>query len=1085
MIYNPQLLVYKASAGSGKTFTLAVEYIKLLINNPKAYRNILAVTFTNKATTEMKERILSQLYGIWKGEKDSDAYLNKIKEDIKLPDEDIRKKAGTALNMMIHDYSRFRVETIDSFFQSVMRNMARELELGANLNIELDNISVLSDAVDSMIEKLDRKSPVLYWLLDYIEEKISDDKKWKVDKEIKDFGRHIFNENFIEKGVALREKLKDKDYITKYRKDLTDIYKEAESQIKSIPEQFYSILDMNGLTEKDFKRGATGIAGYFGKLNKGIFDDGVVNATVLNCLESEDGWVNKTSKRREEIVALVNSELIPLLEESENLRKKNNMIINSCNLSLKYINNIRLLSNIDEEVRTLNYENNRFLLADTNALLHKLINKDDPSFVFEKLGTTIKHVMIDEFQDTSKMQWDNFKLLLLEGLSQGSDSLIVGDVKQSIYRWRNGDWGILNGLNTNIDIFPVTLKNLQTNRRSSGNIIEFNNIVFTEACKILNDIYVEDFGKNCDDLLKAYNDVCQETDKNKDKGYVKATFISKKEDISYTDDTLQQLAAEVEKLIENGISQKEIAILVRKNKNIPLIADYFDKNTNYRIVSDEAFRMDASLAICMIIDALTFLANQEDNISKAQLALSYQNDVLKKNIDVNTILFNNIEDYLPQDFILTAGVLSMMPLYELIEKIFNIFHIQKIEKQDAYLCAFFDAVTNYLQNNSSDISSFLTFWQDKLCYKTIPSGEMEGIRILSVHKSKGLEYHTVLIPFCDWKMENETYNDIIWCSPLTEPFNNLDIVPVNYSSIMKQSVYMNDYIEERLQLWVDNLNILYVAFTRAKNNLIIWCNGNKAGTVSKLLSDVLENVSAKSENGGLNITLMNKEKDKEDEEDNIENNNNEKEKAEDIVYEGGSLFVPERKNIQQESNNILLAIPQQIELHLESIDTRIEFQQSNKSAEFIDGDEEGYIKRGQLLHKLFSCIETQNDISTAVERLRFEGLIESDEQEKQIMKFTHWALNNPRVKDWYSGEWTLYNECAIIYKEGNELRTKRPDRVMMKPGEVVVVDFKFGNRQDVYNKQVKDYMIILTKMGYNNVRGFIWYVYNNELEEIR
>ncbi|MBO4999319.1 MAG: UvrD-helicase domain-containing protein, partial [Bacteroidaceae bacterium] len=206
-----ELLIYKASAGSGKTFTLAVEYIKLLIKNPYAYRNILAVTFTNKATTEMKERILGQLYGIWTSDKDSAPYLSKITKELNMSEEDVRMACGKALGLMIHDYSRFRVETIDSFFQSVMRNLARELELGVNLSIELDNSTALSEAVDSMIEKLDRNSPVLYWLLDYIEERIRDDKQWKVANEIKDFGRNIFNEEYIEKGEALRQTLQEKD----------------------------------------------------------------------------------------------------------------------------------------------------------------------------------------------------------------------------------------------------------------------------------------------------------------------------------------------------------------------------------------------------------------------------------------------------------------------------------------------------------------------------------------------------------------------------------------------------------------------------------------------------------------------------------------------------------------------------------------------------------------------------------------------------------------------------------------------------------------------------------------------------------
>lgn len=492
MKHSPELLVYKASAGSGKTFTLAVEYIKLLIQNPRAYRNILAVTFTNKATTEMKERILSQLYGIWIKDKDSDPYLQKITEELEMPPEDIRTAAGTALHYMIHDYSRFRVETIDSFFQSVMRNLARELELGANLNIELNNMEVLSDAVDSMIEKLDRQSPVLYWLLEYIEERIADDKRWNVSGEIKNFGRNIFDEGYIEKGNGLREKLRDKDCIKNYRKTLQAILEEVQEQMKGFADQFFGILDTNGVKVEDLKNGSRGIAGYFNKLQSGKLDDSVRNVTVEKCLDCPDEWVKKTSPIRNAIIGLAEKELIPLLNESEKYRSRNNMLANSCQLSLRHVNNIRLLANIDEEVRELNHENNRFLLSDTNALLHNLVKEGDSSFVFEKIGTTIRNVMIDEFQDTSRMQWDNFRLLLLEGLSQGADSLIVGDVKQSIYRWRNGDWGILNGLKTNIEAFPVKVKTLTTNRRSAANIIHFNNEVFTAACEVLNNIYKEE-----------------------------------------------------------------------------------------------------------------------------------------------------------------------------------------------------------------------------------------------------------------------------------------------------------------------------------------------------------------------------------------------------------------------------------------------------------------------------------------------------------------------------------------------------------------------------------------------------------------
>ena len=934
-------------------------------------------------------------------------------------------------------------------------------------------MEVLSDAVDSMIERLNRQSPVLYWLLEYIEERIADDKRWNVSGEIKNFGRNIFDEGYIEKGDGLRRKLQDKDCIKNYRRTLQAIETEALEQMKGFADQFFGILESNGLAIDNLANKSKGVSSYFSKLQMGKLDDSLRNATVEKHLASPENWSPKSSPRRNAITELAAAELIPLLQTAEEFRNKNNMLVNSCQLSLRYINNVRLLANIDEEVRRLNYENNRFLLSDTNVLLHNLVHDGDSSFVFEKIGTTIRNVMIDEFQDTSRMQWDNFRLLLLEGLSQGENSLIVGDVKQSIYRWRNGDWGILNGLKDHIESFPINVKILTTNRRSAGNIIEFNNKVFTAACHTLNDIYKSEQGEECKDLKEAYVDVCQEKDKDPDEGYVKVTFLTEKEEMAYVEDTLQQLANETQLLVTAGIQLKDIAILVRKNKTIPLVADYFDKNTPYKIVSDEAFQLNASLAICMIMDGLRYLSNPENRIAKAQLAAAYQNEILKNNIDLNTLLLNDIDEYLPVSFIEQQKKLRLMPLYELMEKLFGLFEMSRIKQQDAYLCAFFDAVVEYLQNNSSEMSAFIAFWEETLSQKTIPSGEVEGIRIISIHKSKGLEYHTVLLPFCDWNMEKErSLTHLIWCTPKVAPFNNLDIVPVNYSTAMQQSIYREEYLNERLQLWVDNLNLLYVAFTRAKNNLIIWGKDGLKGTVSELLQQAMGQISIpQHEHDSSHL---------EKSEDNTDTDN--------IAYEMGTLYLSEEKRTDGIIKNKLLMNPEKIPLHLESLESNIEFKQSNRSAEFIRGEEETgerYIRQGQLLHNLFSVIRTQDDIPSAIERLRFEGIIESAEQERQIKKLTEWALNHPLVKEWYSGNWELYNECAIIYKEKGELQTRRPDRVMMKDGKVVVVDFKFGKKRTDYNKQVRDYMNLLSDMGYENIRGYLWYVFDNEFVEVK
>ena len=1082
MEQDPRLLVYKASAGSGKTFTLAVQYIRQLIEDPYSYRRILAVTFTNKATTEMKERILSQLYGIATSLKSSDGYLKEIMKTSDKSVDEIRMAADTALKNIIHDYSRFRIETIDSFFQSVMRNLARELELGANMTIELNNGDVLSDAVDSMIEKLDRMSPTLYWLLEYIEERIADDKRWNVSSEIKGFGRNIFDEAYIEKGVTLREKLKDTKFIPQYRKKLQEKRESILDTMKGFNEHFQEILNANGLTPADLKNGARGIGSYFNKIASGKLSNDVRNSTVEKCLEGAENWTTKTSPHKDTIISLANQVLIQVLNDAESTRMSSNKVLNSCDMSLRYLNNLQLLMRIDSEVREQNLSHNRFLLSDTNALLHSIIREGDASFVYEKIGTTIDTVMIDEFQDTSRMQWENFHLLLEESLAQKEGSMIVGDIKQSIYRWRNGDWKILAGLDKDRS-FRLNSKTLDTNWRSEANIIAFNNDIFTSACRVLNERYKADEGEDCTQLLDAYSDVRQKTSKNTEEGYIKLSFLKNSEEHPYADTTMELLAEEVDSLVKKGVRVNDIAILVRKNKSIPAIADYFDKNTPYRVVSDEAFRLDASLAVCMLIDGLRYISEPTDRIACARLAVAYQKEILKKDVDYNTVLLNSVEDYLPAEFRLMLPEMSLMPLYELLEKLFVIFRMDMIEEQDAYLCAFYDSVTEYMQNNSSELTSFLTYWNETLYAKTIPSGEISGIRILSIHKSKGLEYHTVLLPFCDWKMENETFNHMLWCKineadADKEPFCELDLTPVNYSSAMAESYFSDSYREERLQLWVDNLNLLYVAFTRACKNLIVWCKDEKKDTVSRLLRESIDCMK------DIKMTCNMAEPDEEDEEDKEEND-------EPIVYEYGEICISGEKK-KSDSTNRLVAVPEAVNVNIESLETEIDFKQSNRSADFIRGDEDEeenlrsqYIRQGQLLHTLFASIDTREDLPSAIERLLFEGVIESAEKAEEIRKVAERALSLKEVKDWYSGEWTLYNECSIIYNdEQGKMQTRRPDRVMMKDDEVVVVDFKFGKKKPEYSTQVREYMFLLSEMGYTDIKGYIWYVYSGELENV-
>lgn len=1065
------LLVYKASAGSGKTFTLAVEYIKHLILNPRAYKQILAVTFTNKATAEMKERILQQLYGIWKGQSASEAYFKRIQLDLKdykpydpdtpytlhFTDNDIRCQAGMALSYILHDYSNFRVVTIDSFFQSVMRGLARELDLNPNLQVELNQTDILNEAVNSLIAKLIPSSPVLAWLLDYIEERIQSDKRWSVSEEIKRFGNNIFNEEYVERGELLRQQLQDINVAKQYRKELRMLERTALNKMQAYHTLFIQKLEACGLSENDLNNRAKGISSYFCKLRDGkLSDKEVMNITLAKHLDSAENWASKSSRRRTEIINIAENSLRPLLQEAEATRQKCHAQITNCRLSLHHLNELQLLNHIDEEVRIQNHEHNRFLLSDTNALLHRLMQEGDSSFIYEKIGSSIRNVMIDEFQDTSRMQWDNFQLLLLEGLSQGADSLIVGDVKQSIYRWRNGDWRILNALSTSkqpqlLARFPLKLETLKTNRRSEANIIQFNNELFTQIVSYINNKYIDDFGEDCEPLLRAYADVEQLSPKTDIKGFAKVQLINSDEGNDYVKQTLHSMASEVQVLLQQGVKPSDIAILVRKNKNIPAIADFFEQEIGIQVISDEAFRLDASQAVCLLIDALRYLSDK------------------RRVISLHSLKMHNLQHVLPYELIQHYDELHLMPLYELVEELYRILDISHISGQDAYLFTFFDSINEYLQANPSNINSFLKYWDEQLCSTTIPGSQAEGIRILSIHKSKGLEYHTVLIPFCDWKMENERNDQLVWCVPTQSPYDRLPLIPISYSTAMADSIYREDYINERLQLWVDNLNLLYVACTRAGKNLIIWSKKDKRGSMSELLSAALP-IMADAGCGQW-------------------------EESTSTFCLGKPCPSPAKRHSEKTcaEDNRFTIHPETVTLTMHSAMYDISFRQSNRSADFIAGTENNedstqhFINRGRMMHTLFADIATLNDIDAAIERLVSDGVIGSAEEEKEIRRLTTQAFRLPQVADWYSGKWNLLNERGILWIEEGDLCNRRPDRVMWKEKEIVVVDFKFGKPNPSHDKQVKGYIHLLERMEDTNcthISGYLWYVEDNRINLI-
>lgn len=1080
------LTIYKASAGSGKTFTLSVEYIKLLIKDPQSYRSTLAVTFTNKATEEMKLRILSQLYGIWKLLPDSKSYIDKIKEDLDVTEEYMSERAGIALHNIVHNYSYFRIETIDSFFQSVLRNLARELDLTANLRIELNDYQIERNAVDELINSLDENSELLTWIMEYIRENMDDDKDWNVIGNIKRFGENIFREYYKTNSKKLNERLLEEGFFKQYTSKLRQMRNEAEVEMQNEAAQFFDALNHNGIEINDLNNGKNGPAGYFIKIKKGIYNNTIVTKRLQKVLDegSESSWVKqKSSKETQGIVReLANSTLTPLVHHTEDVRQKNWYIYGSAVLTLRHLNQLRLLNSIENKVRMMNVEQNRFLLSDTHTLLHSLIRDTDSPFIFEKIGNYLENIMIDEFQDTSTVQWQNFKVLLEECMSHGEQqgNLIVGDVKQSIYRWRSGDWRMLNNIEREFPYLNSMLNvcSLDTNYRSSRRVITFNNAFFKRASELE---YADQKSSTPDtsspeQLKKAYSDVAQKVPSFRDNhGYVSINLLPNED---YRQQALQKTAEAVSLLLDSGANYSDIAILVRSNDIIQLIAEFFaNELPDVKIVSDEAFRLDSSVSVNIIVNAMLWLTHPDNILAKAYIAKAYQTYVLEKSEqETNKLLATaeGIDSALPCALIDKRDDLLTMPIFELAEQIYTLFNIGNIKGEDAYLYAFYDALTDFIANNTADIDSFVEEWNDSIAEKTIQASAIDGIRIITIHQSKGLEFEHVVIPFCDWTLEK---GNTIWCTPQVEPYNELPLIPVDFSaSQMKGTIYEFDYNEEHLQNCVDNLNLLYVAFTRAASSLFVIAQRGTPSSRSYIVEQAITDI--KLEGSSLDGDPSDK-------------------KAE-LLFSYGELEIVETK-AKKKSDNIFTPEVENMNVDMATFSNKVEFKQSNKSRDFVADDDENtddddrkqlsYIKTGKILHYLFSTINTTDDIDTSLAQLEMDGLIEeSGTNIKRLRDMLHKRFSNRQVADWFSSRWTLFNECTILDYDAatDTVREHRPDRVMKdeKTGEVVIVDFKFGSPRPEYVEQVNRYKALTQNMGYTNVKGYLWFVYSNRIEEV-
>ncbi len=1061
------LVVYKASAGSGKTFTLAVQYIKLLVLTAEGreYAHILAVTFTNKATAEMKDRILSQLYGIGHSLASSNPYFQALKkalqeEGVQMADDELRRLCRQALSQILHDYNRFRVQTIDAFFQMVLRGMAHELGLTANLQVEISDTEVLSKAVDRIVDRLHEDPQVLEWLYSLVRDRIDNDQRWDVTREVKDFGRAIFNEDYLMRGDRLRLVLSDPQQMRALIKRLDETEQTSVEIVQSLGHRLEETVSSSGFSYTDFSFGGT-LEKFVKKLLDGDLDV-EVGSRIRGWIDDPIALVKKADRNNLSLMEVADA-VGSLLDEVVHQLDTLSYNVNSARLARAHLKPLCLLDAIDREVAAINAETSRFNLAKTPILLSRMVGESDAPFIFEKIGAQLHHVMIDEFQDTSRLQWHNFRVLLLESYAKGGRNLLVGDVKQSIYRWRGGDWRVLGNIEHEMEPKPH-VEPLDVNRRSARQIITFNNEFFDEAVRALDRVSAEDeltLGEPFS-FAAAYSDVIQQVPEGKpESGYVSIQMLpsvdyKRRED--WEPAILDSLKQEIRSLHDQHVPYSQMTILVRKNSEMAPIIQSFAEDEAWEdkplIVSDEAFLLSASPAVNLLIAALRVLDNPDDLVSAYYLRHA-QIPALADGLD---------------------PALAEMPLYELLEALYRLLDIDTFAHQDAYLFGFFDAVMDFLHNEASDIHSFLSYWDERLSRQAIPAGEVDGIRIISIHKSKGLQFHTVFMPFCTWSMERDRAGDLLWCKPKAEPYDQLQLLPITPNArTAPRSVFAHDYVESHLLSRLDELNALYVGFTRAKANLYAWAVGSPEGlqggnrTVGDLIADVLP--------------------------------------------EGAILGEPvtQLAAVDDERENRLVPVYEPLDVKMQSFPVRADFRQSNRSQQFlaslqdttdeIEGSEYSranqYIELGRLLHSVLQQIATTSDVPRVLDALEHEGVIARYAADGsyvsvprlQVERWFANGLKDPTVASWFDGSWTLFNECGIIHRDpvsGSAVK-HRPDRVMMSAdaSHIVVVDFKFGHYRTEYDDQVRLYMDLLRQMHpAATVEGYLWFVYASRIQRV-
>lgn len=1073
------LTIYKSSAGSGKTYTLVREYLRIVLARPTDYRHTLAITFTNKATQEMKSRIVKSLGELAEGKSSA------LKEDLQgiLPKINIQANAQIALDLILHDYSRFSISTIDSFFQRIIRALARELHLPLRFDVEMDQDNVVDSITESVLEEAGSDADLNRWLQDLVLMKMGDDRGWKVDDDIKWVANELFTETFPEHSLSI-----SRETLRKAIDEMRAKQRNFTSQMQELGKEAMRIIESNGLSEADFYRGKTGVAAYFKRISKTEYKnaDAYLPNSYVKGTQSENKWAASKSSNKK-IVEQVAGDLSSILNKIFALIETDFQSFVTSQEVLKFIYISGIISDLSRKLGSYRGEKNLVFISDAPKILSSFLTADDTPFVYEKFGTTYKHFLIDEFQDTSTLQWKNILPLIKETLGSGNAALVVGDMKQSIYRWRGGNMQLLNTLHDDLPEFQgmITNEKLSTNYRSRKLIVDFNNDFFTLAAQLV-DKQLQLTDQNISTIAYREEELKQASATHLEEGgFVRVKFYGndkKSEDAEYAlhwkDKALKELVDTVKQLLANGFEPKDIAILVRKNQHGNAIALHLFQNGITKVISPDSLLLESSIKINFLLSILRFLSDQTDSIAKTEVLYLYSRYQLnkeahhelftvdesrksrKKENTSQSSLFetDHLKDdafnrLLPNAFTAHLLYLSKLPIYELVEQLISIFKLN--EHPDAYLQRFQDVVLEQTVKRNISIAAFIEWWAEKSgSFSVIVPENENAITIMTVHKSKGLQFPVVFIPWMEWGL-GPNQRDLMWVTSDQPPFDSLGMIPVKPTKALLDSNFKAQYEEELVNNHIDNLNLMYVAMTRPEQQLYIFCENPKEGEL-KNVTNIIKGA----------VTGSNVLKPVSTADDAID--------AAEETFEAGTPVIVSQPKVPEQAAVIETYIINRWQEKI-SISSK-----ARELKEMTDNSRKQKINFGILVHRVLSEINGIEEADSAIEKIFFEGLINAEENEKLKLELNNYfAIEG--IDLFYKKDWMVLNEREILLPGGEMLR---PDRVLTKDGIAMVVDFKTGAQLTTHNKQVKKYKETLLTMGYKEVKPYLVYINEQKIIEV-